>query len=82
MTLAQMLKWFQDQYGLEVSMLSSGSSMLYAPTFTKTNKLDSLLVDLLKKPLPAHSKTVVIEALAEDDQGNDVDIPFIWLKVK
>ena len=82
MTLREMLDWFQEKYKLEVSMLSSGSSMLYAPALTKPNKLDSLLVDLLKKPLPPHAKSVVIEALAEDDQGNDVEMPFIWLKIK
>ena len=82
MTLKEMLNWFQEKYGLEVSMLSSGSSMLYAPALTKASKLDSLLVDLLKKPLPLHAKSVVIEALAEDDQGNDVEMPFIWLKIK
>ena len=82
MTLREMLDWFQKEYKLEVSMLSSDSSILYTPALTKSINLDSLLVDLLKKPLPLHAKSVVIEVLAEDDQGNDFVMPFIWLKIR
>ncbi|KAA8570690.1 hypothetical protein EYC84_000088 [Monilinia fructicola] len=68
-TLQELLDDFSKNKGLDISMLSSGVSLLYASFFPKQKLADRLklklseLVELIsKKPIPSHQKAVIFEA--------------------
>lgn len=81
-TLKEMLETF-DSKGLDVSMLSSGVSLLYASFFPPAKlkeRLPMKLIDLYefvsKKTIPSHQKYVIFEVVAEDGDGEDVEVPY------
>lgn len=81
-TLQEMLDAF-DAKGLDVSMLSSGVSLLYASFFPPAKlkeRLPMKLIDLYefvsKKKIPDHQKYVIFEVVAEDGDGEDVEVPY------
>ncbi|KAL4919547.1 hypothetical protein BDW62DRAFT_209750 [Aspergillus aurantiobrunneus] len=86
--LQDFLKHFSD-LGLEISMVSSGVSLLYAsfygPSKVKDRlpmKMSKLVEHISKKPLPDHQRNVIFEVTAEDQSEEDVEIPEniqIWL---
>jgi ubiquitin-activating enzyme E1 len=87
-TLQQLIDHFAKR-GLSVSMLSSGVSLLYAAFFPKaklvdrlTMKLSQLVETVSKKPIPKHQKEVIFEIVAEDNDGEDVEVPYIKVKVR
>jgi ubiquitin-activating enzyme E1 len=84
MTLQQLLDLFKNQHGLEISMLSSGTSLLYASFFPQKKlaeryalSLDSLVEHVSKKPVPSHAKNFILEICCDDKDENDVEVPFI-----
>ncbi|POS85648.1 ubiquitin-activating enzyme E1 [Erysiphe pulchra] len=86
-TLQELIN-YMDQKGLQVSMLSSGVSLLYAsflpPKKLKDRyhlKLSELVIQISKKPLPAHQKSIIFEVVVEDQAGEDVEVPFITVKM-
>ncbi|MCJ1302679.1 E1 ubiquitin-activating protein [Hypocenomyce scalaris] len=86
--LRDFLNDFKEQ-GLDITMVSSGVSLLYA-SFYPPNKLKDRLVMKLselvetisKKPIPAHQKNVIFEVTAEDQTEEDVEIPYVMLKLR
>ncbi|ROW14541.1 hypothetical protein VPNG_03190 [Cytospora leucostoma] len=81
-TLKELLDTF-DSKGLDVSMLSSGVSLLYASFFPPAKlkeRLPMKLIDLYefvsKKKIPPHQKYVIFEVVAEDGDGEDVEVPY------
>lgn len=88
MTLAELLEHFRTQHGLEITMLNYGPSMLFGFIRQKDKlaermamRLSELVVHVSKKPLPPHATSIVLDILAEDEEGNDVEAPFIKLKL-
>ncbi|OHF01457.1 ubiquitin-activating enzyme E1 [Colletotrichum orchidophilum] len=86
-TLKELLEHFEKQ-GLTISMLSSGVSLLYASFFPPAKlkdrqnlKLSQLVETVSKKPVPAHQKEVIFEMVAEDVDGEDVEVPYIKMKM-
>lgn len=82
-TLKELIDDFESR-GLEISMVSSGVSLLYAvffPPAKKNERLAMKLIDLVefvsKKPVPAHQKYVIFEVVAEDADGEDVEVPYV-----
>ncbi|KAL1889916.1 E1 ubiquitin-activating protein [Ceratocystis pirilliformis] len=82
-TLQELLDDFEKR-GLAISMLSSGVSLLYAsfqpPSKTKEKmgmKLTELLETVSKKEIPSHQKDIIFEIVADDADGEDVEVPFI-----
>lgn len=82
-------RYFEDQYKFKVSMLSHGSSMLYG-FIRKPEELQKrlsmtlpkLVESVSKKPIPPHTRAIVLEALAESlESGDDVDIPYIRVEL-
>lgn len=83
-SLEEFLKLFTDRYGLEISMISCGVSMLYS-SFTSAAKLK----ERLPMPLSQVAQTVgkleftdsqkylVLEVCASDLKGEDVEVPYI-----
>lgn len=86
-TLQQLLDNFKER-GLTISMLSSGVSLLYASFFPPAKlkeryalKLSELVEMISKKPIPSHQKEVIFEIVAEDLDEEDVEVPYIKVKV-
>lgn len=86
-TLKELLDIFKAK-GLEISMLSSGVSLLYASFFAQSKlkeryemKLSELVEAISKKPVPEHQKNVIFEICADDETGEDVEVPYIMMKM-
>lgn len=88
-SLDAFLRLFKDRYGVEISMISCGVSMLYS-SFTSAVKLK----ERLPMPLSQVAKTVgkmqftdtqkylVLEVCCNDEEGNDVEVPYIRYRFK
>ena len=77
---------FMDLY---ISMLSSGVSLLYASFFPPAKykdrqgmKLSQLVETVSKKPIPSHQQEVIFEMVAEDMDEQDVEVPYIKMKMR
>lgn len=86
-TLKELIDDFENK-GLSISMLSSGVSLLYASFFPKAKlterlplKLSELVELISKKPIPSHQKNVIFEICCEDQTGEDVEVPYIMMKL-
>ncbi|KAF2143583.1 uncharacterized protein K452DRAFT_246790 [Aplosporella prunicola CBS 121167] len=88
-TLQQFLDYFEKEKGLSITMVSSGVSLLYASFYPPSKlkdrlplKLDQLVETISKKPIPAHQKNVIFEITAEDKTEEDVEVPYVMLKLR
>lgn len=88
MTLQQLLDHFSSK-GLNILMLSSGVSLLFAnfhaPAKMKermTWKLSKLVETVSKQPIPEHQREVIFEMVAEDMADADVEVPYIKVKMR
>lgn len=87
-TLQELLDHFEQKEGLEISMLSYGVSLLYASFFPpkkvkdrKPLKLTALVKEVSKKEMPSHVKNLIFEICADDKEGEDVEVPYINVKI-
>jgi ubiquitin-activating enzyme E1 len=87
-TLRELIDQFKAK-GLEISMLSSGVSLLYASFFPPSKlkdrypmRLSELVANVSKKPIPEHQKNVIFEICADDESGEDVEVPYIMMKMR
>nr|KMM66273.1 hypothetical protein, variant [Coccidioides posadasii RMSCC 3488] len=85
--LQDFLKVFEAK-GLDISMVSSGVSLLYAsfygPSKVKDRlpmKMSKLVEHISKKPIPSHQRNVIFEITAEDQSGEDVEVPYVMVKL-
>ncbi|CCF48756.1 hypothetical protein NDA11_005592 [Ustilago hordei] len=88
-TLQELLDLFKEKHGLEVSMLSSGVSMLFSAFLPGKKreerlkmKMSKLIETVSKKRIPKHAQWVIVEIMADDLEGEDVEVPFVVVKVK
>ncbi|KAI9758247.1 MAG: E1 ubiquitin-activating protein [Candelina submexicana] len=86
--LKDFLKDFEAK-GLSITMISSGTSLLYASFYPPAKlkdrlplKLSQLVETISKKPIPDHQKNVIFEITAEDQTEEDVEIPYVMVKLK
>jgi ubiquitin-activating enzyme E1 len=86
-TLQELINHFEEK-GLTITMLSSGVSLLYANFFAKGKladrygqKLSELVASVSKKPIPEHQKNVIFEICVEDQTEEDVEVPYIMMKM-
>ncbi len=86
-TLQELIDDFSNR-GLTITMLSSGVSLLYANFFPQSKlkdrypmKLSRLVEHISKKPVPEHQKNVIFEICVEDESGEDVEVPYIMMKM-
>ncbi|KAI0353574.1 ubiquitin activating enzyme [Trametes cingulata] len=83
-TLKEIIDWFQREHKLDVSMVSQGVSMLWSSFIGKKKsderlpmKFSKLVEHVSKKPLPSHTKHLIVEVMVSDEEGEDVEVPFI-----
>ncbi|KAJ6005662.1 Ubiquitin-activating enzyme [Penicillium sp. IBT 35674x] len=84
--LKDFLAYFESR-GLDITMVSSGVSLLYASFYPPSKVKDRLplpmsqLVEFVsKKPVPEHQKNIIFEVTAEDQTEEDVEIPYVMVK--
>jgi len=87
-TLQQFLDDFEAK-GLSISMISSGVSLLYASFYGGDKrkerlpmKLSQLVETISRKKIPEHQKNVIFEITAEDTTEEDVEIPYVMVKLR
>lgn len=69
-------------------MVSQGVSMVWSSFIGKKKsterlpmKFSSLVEHVSKKPIPPHVKHLIVEVMASDENGEDVEIPFIVVRI-
>ncbi|PFH52661.1 hypothetical protein AMATHDRAFT_74124 [Amanita thiersii Skay4041] len=87
-TLKDIVDWFRENHRLEVSMVSQGVSMLWSPFVGKKKseerlpmKFSKLVEHVSKKPIPPHVKHLTVEVMVSDEEGEDVEVPFIVVRI-
>ncbi|OQS06967.1 ubiquitin activating enzyme, E1 family, partial [Thraustotheca clavata] len=83
-SLKELLAYFEDTYGAEVSMLSYGVTILYAMYSQKSRskermsmKISELVELITKQTLPRNQKYLILEVCASDLEGEDLELPYI-----
>lgn len=84
-TLQELIDKIKQDYNIDVSMVSSGTTLLYAsffpPAKTKDRlpmKFSQLIETVGRKSLPAGCKHAVVEICAEDENGEDIEtLPYV-----
>lgn len=88
-TLQEFIDYFKREQGLEVSMVSSGVSMLYN-SFLNPKKMEErkglrmseLIEQVSKKALPKYARYQVMEIMCDDEAGEDVEVPYVRVEVR
>jgi len=83
-TLQTVIDEFQNKHKLEVSMVSCGTSMLWASFQARARmaprlqkKISQLYAEIGKKPVPSWKKHLILEVVTSDADDEDVEVPFI-----
>ncbi|KAI0320611.1 ubiquitin activating enzyme [Amylostereum chailletii] len=86
-TLKDILDWFSSQHKLDIAMVSQGVSMLWSSFIGKKKSEERLpmrFTDLVehvsKKPVASHTTHFIVEVMASDVDGEDVEVPFIVVR--
>lgn len=89
LTLKELIATFKKDHGLNITMMSSGTTLLYASFLIAKHKdrlplkMTKVLEKISGKPIDDHVKTIILEVCADDNDDNEVeDIPFISLHIR
>jgi len=88
LTLKQLVDFFLDEFGLEISMLSHGVSILYSnfgPAAKAKERMPmtikALVETVTKKPLLPNKKFLTLEAMLQDEDFEEVELPYVRLQL-
>lgn len=86
--LKELLEYFEKKEKLEISMLSYDVSLLYAsflPPKKINDRLEMKITELIesvsKKPVPDHARHLILEICCDDENGEDVEVPYVLIKL-
>jgi len=87
--LQEFLKEFQTEFGLEISMISCGRTLIYASFFPAPKlkermpvKISTLVETVSKTEIPKDEKTLQLEIFADDESGEEIeDLPFVNIQL-
>jgi ubiquitin-activating enzyme E1 len=89
-SMQELLDYFQEKFGYEISMLSYGAAILFYQ-FSPNKKqmkerlkksVSSVCAEVSKTELPAKDKFLLLEACVEDEEGNEIDFPQLRFKFR
>ncbi|WFD31821.1 E1 ubiquitin-activating enzyme [Malassezia sp. CBS 17886] len=87
--LRAFVDFFKEKHALDVTMVSSGVSMLYSdfmPSKKKEERLalpiSELVQTVSRKPLPPHVTSLIVEIMADDASGEDVEVPYVNVRLR
>jgi len=89
-SLRQLMKYFETEYNLEISMLSHGVSILYSFFANKKKveermnmSLSKIITSITRKEFPSNQLFIILELIANDlDTGEEVDIPYVKFRFR
>lgn len=89
-TLGEFMTHFEDEYNLEISMLSYGVSILYSFFANKKKieerkkmKMSEVCTSITKKEFPPNQLFIILEVIANDvDTDDEVEIPYIKFRFR
>ncbi|KAI0033358.1 ubiquitin activating enzyme [Vararia minispora EC-137] len=86
-TLKEIVAWFREKHNLDIAMVSQGVSMLWSSFIGKKKseerlplRFSQLVEHVSKRPVPAYQTHFIVEVIAADDDGEDVEVPFIVVR--
>lgn len=86
LTLEELIEYFKKEHRLVPTMVSAGMSVIYSPHFMRQaskaqdmkRKISDLYETVTKTKIPSHVRSLTLDMLCEDLEGNDVeDVPYI-----
>ena len=89
MPLRDFIQYFHDKHGLDITLVSGNMAMLYAdfmPPKKKEERLPMRMRELVehvtKKPIDQCHEFLSIEIMADDRNGEDVEVPSVTVRIR
>lgn len=89
MPLRDFIQYFHDKHGLDITLVSGNMAMLYAdfmPPKKKEERLPMRMRELVehvtKKPIDRCHEFLSIEIMADDRNGEDVEVPSVTVRIR
>uniref|UniRef100_A0A158R3T7 E1 ubiquitin-activating enzyme n=1 Tax=Syphacia muris TaxID=451379 RepID=A0A158R3T7_9BILA len=83
-TLKELMDYIQEKTKLDISMLSSGVSLIYSFFMNASKRASRLNQDVKKvveevsrRPIPDYARSIVLEVMTTNENDEDVEIPYI-----